>query len=206
MKRRIAAALVGSLGLLVSTTASAEPHTHDGFFMRLGLNFGPNMTSQTIDPGGLESDFSGLQIGSDLMLGGTPVPGLVLGGTLLWGRTADPTVESGGQSRTLDGSLILLGLGFFANYYFDPTQGLHAQAILGYGAIDFVSSSGASGGNDPSGAILGLGVGYDFWIGNQWSVGPFGRVLYSNMSVEEGGVTAKVTQLYPSIGVAFTLH
>jgi hypothetical protein len=54
--------------------------------------------------------------------------------------------------------------------------------------------------------VVGAGVGYDFWIGDEWSIGPFGRFLFASMGAEGGGVTTKDTFLYPSLGVAITLH
>ena len=200
-KRTIALA-----SILVTTSlagvAQAEDETHDGFFLRLGLNFGPLIGSLEPEVGVGEADYSGLTIGSDLLLGGTLADGFVLGGALITGSTSDPTIKVGDLEGEGDGNLILAGLGVFANYYFDPTQGGHLQAILGFAAVDFVSSSGTSGGNDPTGVMLGFGGGYDFWIGGEWSIGPFARVLYAPTSADG----YKFTYLYPSIGVVFTYH
>ena len=207
------ACLVAGSFIAVSLTAAvaqAEPETHDGFFLRLGANVGPGSVSETIEVGGTEgpeASFSGLTFGFDLMLGGTPAPGLVIGGALLTTTTSDPSFEQGSVKGTADGTLLMAGVAAFANYYFDPTQGLHGQLILGYGAVDFVRPNGASGGgNDPTGLLAGLGVGYDFWLGGEWSVGPFARVLYGSMGASAGSASSSVTYLYPSIGAAFTLH
>ena len=182
---------------------------HDGFFLRLGLNLGYNTLTETREFNGQDlgdASIRGVAGGFDLLLGGTPAPGLVIGGALIQAYSSDPTVEINDVESEADGTLLLIGAAFFANYYFDPKEGLHAQALIGYGALDFVNSEGQSGGNDPTGLILGAGVGYDFWIGDQWSVGPFGRVLYAKMSVDAGGASASQSYLFPSIGAAFTLH
>ncbi len=102
--------------------------------------------------------------------------------------------------------MIFAAMALFVNYYFDPGEGLHLQALAGFSAIDFVSDEGASGGNDPTGFVVGAGVGYDFWIGDEWSIGPFGRFLFASMGAEGGGATTNDTFLYPSLGVAITLH
>ena len=192
--------------------AEEGAHTHDGFFLRLGLNAGYSSVSQSIEAGGQEAEgptLSGFPSwGFDLYLGGTPVDGLVLGGMLTTVTTSSPTrgAYGGFPEAELDGTMLLAGVAFFANYYFDPSAGLHLQALLGYAAVDFVDAEGQSGGNDPSGPMLGFGVGYDFWIGDEWSIGPFGRLLYAPTSVEVLGATAKANYVYPSIGAAFTYH
>lgn len=153
-----------------------------------------------------EADYSGFHGGTDLMFGGSPVKGLAIGGALILGRTTDPKVKVGAIEGTADGDLLFAGVGLFADYYLDPHKGLHFQGMIGFSAADFVASNGTSGGNDPTGTFFGIGAGYDFWIGDEWSIGPFARVLYAPMSAEAGGLTNKVTYLYPSIGLALTLH
>lgn len=212
MSKRIAliVGIIAASSATASWAQASEPETHDGFFLRMGLNVGPLGVTEKYELNGQESpnesEFSGMTSGFDLLIGGTPATGFALGGALIVTNTSDPTVKIGGVEGTADGSLILGGIGVFANYYLDPTAGLHFQGLLGYGSLDYVRSDGASGTNDPSGAFLGLGVGYDFWIGDEWSVGPFGRVLYGSFTSEVTGAKATDTYLYPSIGVAFTLH
>jgi opacity protein-like surface antigen len=183
--------------------------THDGFYFRIGPNFGPLIGTAKIEAAGLsggESDYSGFTYGGDLMFGGTPAPGLVIGGTILWASTKDPTVKAGGAEGTADGTLIMAATALFANYYLDPTQGLFFQGLAGFAVVDFVTAGGQSSGDDPTGFVFGAGAGYDFWIGDEWSVGPLARVVYAPTSSESGGVTSKFNYLFPSIGVGFTLH
>jgi outer membrane autotransporter protein len=183
--------------------------SHDGFFFRLGLNVGPLITSTSLDPAPANAEdvkYSGLHLGSDLMFGGTPAKGLVIGGFAMYNQTSDPTVKQGSAELNADGTLFFLGLGAFANYYLDPKSGLHFQALFGFSGIDFVSASGSSGGNDPVGFMLGVGAGYDFFFANEWSVGPFARLIYSSMSADAGAGSLKASYLYPSLGVAITLH
>lgn len=211
-----------AMGVFFSTGASAQAaapgaaavpeggaNTHDGFYFRIGLNFGPLITTATPEVNGQEGEdikYSGLHIGSDLMFGGTPVPGLAIGGALVSGFTTDPTVKQGSVEGKADGTMIFSGIAAFGDYYFDPHGGGHAMLLLGFAAADFVSSSGSSGGNDPTGPMVGIGGGYDFWIGNEWSVGPFARVIYAPLSAKEDPVKVKYSYLYPSIGVSFVLH
>lgn len=219
MKRNGLSIGLFAMGLFFSTGASAQAaapppetagaHTHDGFYFRIGLNFGPLMTTATPEVNGqegTESKYSGLHTGTDLMFGGTPVPGLAIGGALITGFTSDPTVKTGDLEGKADGTMIFSGIAAFGDYYFDPHGGGHAMLLLGFATADFVSDEGNSGGKDPTGPMVGIGGGYDFWIGNEWSVGPFARILYAPLSVEEDPVKIKYSYLYPSIGVSFVLH
>ena len=181
---------------------SPGARTHDGFFFRIGVNFGLGSLSSDSTTFGDES-ISGFTSGTDFLFGGTPVPGLVIGGGLVSTIAPGPKYELRDQEIELDGTLYMFGLMGFVNYYIDPHEGFHLQAFAGYGALDFVTDAGQSGGNDPHGPFFGGGLGYDFWISDQWSIGPFARVLYGTMSSEGAD---SVSYLYPSIGVAFTLH
>jgi len=204
-----AAAMVFAAG-----SAKADPRTHDGFFLRLGLNLGPAFVTESYEvngqSGGEDLKISGFSTGFDVLLGGTPVPGLVIGGGLLGVATSNPTLKQGDVEVEADGTMLLAGAAAFVNYHFDPTQGFNLQGLVGYGALDYVDSDGGSGGNDPTGILFGIGAGYDFWISDEWSIGPFGRVLMGSLSSEAsaGGFTAEASEfyLYPNLGVAFTLH
>ncbi|MBK7578974.1 MAG: autotransporter domain-containing protein [Myxococcales bacterium] len=184
-------------------TESGGAHTHDGFFFRIGLNGGPLMMSADT---ATETKFSGFHSGFDLMFGGSPIKGLAIGGALIAGRTSDPTIEAGSLKGTANGTLLFAGVGLFGDFYLNPKEGLHFLGMVGFGTVDFVNNNGNSGGNDPSGTMLAIGAGYDFWVANEWSIGPFGRILYSSMSQDAGGASVKYSYLYPSIGIAFTLH
>ncbi|MEZ4371826.1 MAG: autotransporter domain-containing protein [Polyangiaceae bacterium] len=185
--------------------AESAPETHDGFFFRIGPTFGPLTVTGKADGGGPEATIGGFSVGSELLLGGSPANGLVLGGGLLYSQVGDPTVDNGVTPEfTADGTMFITSLDFFAQYYFDPTQGGHVQLMIGYGGIDFVDSDGGSGGNDPVGVNLGIGGGYDFWIGNEWSVGPFLRIQYASMKPSEGDYS--YSYLFPTLGATFTYH
>ena len=203
----VVAGVVSSTHLAQAQPAPVEAaapgaRTHDGFFFRIGLNFGVGSLSNDVTSFGEES-ISGFALGNDFLFGGTPVPGLVIGGGLMSTYGPKPKYELAGVERELDGTLYMFGLAGFVQYYIDPHEGFHIQAFAGYGALDFVTDAGQSGGNDPHGPFFGGGLGYDFWVGDQWSIGPFGRVLYGTMSAEGSD---SVSYLYPSIGAAFTLH
>jgi hypothetical protein len=180
--------------------------THDGFFMRLGLDFGPLILSAKADVGGSEIKYSGAHVGFDLMFGGSPVEGLAIGGALMVNQTRDPKIDLGGTSVDSKGTLYVSGVGVFGDFYPDPHGGLNIQALVGYSAVSFTDDNGNSSNNDPTGLLLGAGVGYDFWVADEWSIGPIARVLYGNMKYEAFGAKVTYSYVYPSIGVGFTLH
>lgn len=173
-----------------------------GLFLRFGANAGLLAASTDTQP---DTSYSGLQLGLDGMVGLPIMPTLIVGGALVIGRTAAPKAELGGQSSTLDGvSLYFYGLAGFVNYYFAPDDGLHLQGLVGYSKLHFASDRGNVGTGDPTGPFLGLGVGYDFPVAANWSVGPFGRLLWASMSKEH--TNGRLTYLYPSVGVAVTMR
>jgi len=162
--------------------AAPDPtaHRHDGFYLRLGLGGGFMASRLEPSDGTLSASGGGLAI--EFALGGTVADGLVIGGGLYasttgavkWkGDSLGSGSVSGGQ-----GSLGLLGV--LVDYYPDPKEGFHVQGALGIGTLSFdqdkhsgVPSEKWTGGG--GGAMLG--VGYEFWVGSQWSIGGIARVL-----------------------------
>lgn len=205
MTRRLLA-LSGALGALLAATqpAVAAPKTHDGFYLRLEPNFGPVTVTESF--GNVESELSGFGSGAHVQLGGTPVRGLVIGGTLFGTSVPDPEIKVGSLTGTADGNMLLAGVGVFGNYYFDPAGGGHVQLVLGLAALDYVDENGSSGGSDPTGTVVGLGGGYEFWVSDEWSIGPFGRIDFGSLSAESGGATIDYSYFQPTLGATFTLH
>ena len=183
-------------------SAKAEPRTHDGFYLQLDVGLGYLSTTADTGAAGLgEVTYSGVTIPSALFLGGTVGP-VVIGGGLFGDYAFSPSVEFGGQSQELeDVSLTLLGAGIFADFYPDPHGGLHVQPFLGYGALE-ASSNGNSGGSDPTGPVFAIGVGYDFWVADEWSIGVMGRFAYAALSLED----TSYNTIAPAVLATFTYH
>ncbi len=98
----------------------------------------------------------------------------------------------------------------FIGWYPDPTSGLHGELAIGlalgaigdfeeYGEFEYRVS-------DYEGAGWGvvLGGGYDFWVGEQWSLGLFGRVSYARLGMSEG--TNTLIAWSPAFGASATFH
>src|SRR5262245_19450478 len=113
-------ALVSSLWLAGSShRADAEPRTHDGFYMQVTGGPGYYNVSAAND-----QSISGMTLPNfGLMLGGTVLPGLVVGGGLFNDYSAGAKVTMGSYSIDIPGAQMLLALGAFGDYYFDPKKG-----------------------------------------------------------------------------------
>ncbi|HEY6557979.1 MAG TPA: hypothetical protein VI072_11930 [Polyangiaceae bacterium] len=179
--------------------ASADPRTHDGFYLH--LNAGLGYLSTTAELAGNEATYSGVSLPSALMLGGTVGP-VAIGGGLFGDYAFSPSGESDGMSSDLgDVSMTLVGIGVFADYYVDPHGGLHFQPFVGWGGLEF-SVDGDSGGSDPTGLVLALGAGYDWWVADEWSIGVMGRIAYAPLSLND----VSFTTIAPAVLATFTYH
>jgi hypothetical protein len=204
---------LGLLGLaaslFVSSQAAAQsaPHEHDGLYARLGAGVPFAFGSAKYDAGGPEADISGVGFATELALGGTLAPGLVLGGGLYQMILPSPKYEVDGEETTL-GAHHAGTLGPFVDYYFDPNQGFHAQAALLLSFLVIDEKDGGSEGASGGGFGAMLGAGYEFWIGDQWSVGPLFRFTYGRVTVKgnDTDVEQNVTLMAPALLAAFTYH
>lgn len=99
-------------------------------------------------------------IGFEMSWGGTPAAGLAIGG--------------GFMGTGFDSRLGLVWYFGFADYYPDPTQGLHFQGV---GAFTIASDAGSL-----AGPTVAAGVGYEGWVAKQSSMGAIVRVGYTWLS------------------------
>lgn len=135
----------------------------------------------------------------EISLGGTIASGFVLGGGIAGGPYQGVATPTG---KSVD----LFMIGPFVDWYFDPKGGLHAQAMLAIGDLD-------RGEKRSWGGIAGsIGVGHEWWIGQQWSCGILGRVdVYSlsdgNYSGDSTSPPApKIHIVAPGLLLTFTMH
>ncbi len=197
-------ALIGTASLCAAlgftSEAKAEPQTHDGFYLQLGAGLGYMSSSAEIDP--YKVTYSGVTIPTALMIGGTVGP-VVIGGGFFGDYAPSPSAEiDGGPSVDLeDVTLTLIGIGLFADIYPNPHEGLHFQPFFGWGGLD-ASYQGNDGGSDPTGMVLGIGAGYDFWVGNEWSIGPMFRFAYAPLKLND----VSYNTIAPVLMATFTYH
>lgn len=160
MKRAL---LLTALSLLPSTAKADDSElAHEGLYIRASGGYGGTLSTVQKTDGSGTALARGGGGAFQLMIGGTPYEGLVVG--------VVGAMPHGGSVKTGDGgagglSLSLLGL--FGDYYPDATAGLHFGAAAGYGIANY------SGGLEPavSRGVGGLAfVGYDLWFADNWSL------------------------------------
>jgi hypothetical protein len=192
--------LAGATLLAVQTfsgEAKADPHTHDGFYLHFDMGFG--YLSSSVDVLGTTLTYSGVTFPSSLLLGGTVGP-VAFGGGFFTDYAPSPSVSAeGGSSFTPDDAdLYLAGIGMFADIYPNPKEGLHILPFVGFAALEATSNGDASG-SDPTGLVLSVGVGYDFWVSANWSAGVMGRFAYAPLSMNNFDYTTIAPALLGTI-------
>lgn len=190
-------ALLMSLALGVEARADSQPRTHDGGHIQITGGFGYYSTG-----GDSPQAFSGTTVPTSFFFGGT-IGKLAVGGGLLLDYAPSPTYEFNDvEQPDVISSQFILGLGPYADYYFNPRDGgWHVQAFLGWGGLE-TSFNGNVGGSDPTGLVTHVGVGYDWWVSDEWSAGMLGRILYAPVSLN--GVS--YTTVEPAVLASLTWH
>jgi hypothetical protein len=177
-------------------------YLHDGFYLRFALGGGGFTAKGGLEPASTYGDYkiSGGGVGMDLAIGGSPVPGLTIGGEYLFQQAVKPTVEAGNVSVTSPNNLNFGLIGPFIDWYPDPEGGFHFGGTLGLAFLGVSNQDGSTSTNSDgsTNTITGgggaLGVGYDFWVGRQLSLGILGKFFGGSMSKDHGaGITEKYT-------------
>lgn len=144
---------------------------HDGFYARLNLGF--NLGSAFVQTDSLSNPnytVGGGSIAIDLLLGGTPSPGLVIGGGLLMQGTVTEDVEIDGGRSSPSGSSTLTLIGPFVDGFPTPNKGLHFGGLVGLASARTTRQDNIDE-FDGGGAGLAVWLGHDFWVGDEWSLG-----------------------------------
>jgi hypothetical protein len=191
-------------------------YIHDGFYLSFGLGLG--LASGSAEPSdgvlaGETLEVSGLGVLTQLAIGGTVAPGLVIGGGLYGASIPSPeySAEVGGVSFDDEGEASAVSqIGPFVAYYFSPGSGGHLfgapvfSVVTGGEAKEYSSEIPETSG---TGFGLVLGGGYEFWVGEQWSIGVIGRLQYvsADMEDDEGDETEFSGTVFGAL-VTATLH
>jgi hypothetical protein len=142
---------------------------HDGFYLRVAGGLGYLDTKA--DASGFDYSIRGFAVGFDLMLGGTPVPGLTLGGSYSYVQAPAPAVEANGSSFDPDINFSVWTLGPFVDFYPDPKGGFHAGGNFGFTVASAADNDGDADPTVATGFGGGLFTGYDVWVTGQGSLG-----------------------------------
>jgi hypothetical protein len=179
----------------------AGVHQHDGFYLRMGLGGGYASFDGSVV--GIDTSIKGGGGAMELLLGGTPAPGFVIGGGFIFTSLNKPKVKVGNLEADATNNLSFGMIGVFADYYIDPTAGFHIQGMLGYANAQ-PETNGSN--NSVAGPGFFLGAGYDFWVGDQWSIGPNARFVYASVKNTNSDIDEKYSVTGFQILFSATLH
>ncbi len=178
----------------LSTAPVAPPvqrtyHFHEGFYLRASLGFGDYRASYN-DGHRQNLDFSehGGSMAIDLLIGGSPSPGVSVGGGLLLEPLFGPNYErDGGRGLGSHGGFATL-VGPFIDGFPDPTKGWHLGALVGLAAQSFQNVNATDSDSHTAGGVGGAAwFGYDFWVGSEFAIGPQARFMGMRTSDTKSG-------------------
>jgi hypothetical protein len=161
---------------------------HDGFYLRLSVGGGTMGTSGTFDPDdGSSFDTRGGCVSFDIAVGGSPVPGLVIGGNYAFQEAFKPRLTLSSSSfsteRDADVNTVFGLVGPFVDWFPDPRSGFHVGGTLGFAVLTIADENGnVDNGVSERGFGGALRVGYDFWVDSQWSLGVVGQFVGGRVS------------------------
>jgi hypothetical protein len=186
-------------------TQPSDAYRHDGFYFRL-MNETQYFAVLGEGPDGSAS-VKGLGSGGTLALGGTPLPGLVIGG-MMNATTLRGNFKGRPEGPETDASVSRVMFGAFADWFPDPYDGWHVGAALGFAAVTLTDSSL----DDAVGAAFSAKLfgGYDWWIGPQWTLGlaaVFSATPSTSLVVDDGDKSGyRFHTLSAGIAGSLTLH
>lgn len=178
---------------------------HDGLFLRAGIGYARLL--HRVSSYGESWDFRANGVSMDILVGGTPAPGLVLGGGLVMSAFESPTMSNqypyGWWGSDVTANLVApVG---FVQYYFDPKLGWNVQGMVGYGTLDYSDAYGSLG-TTAEGVLVALGGGWEGFVTDQWSLGGLFRISYSNLHDTVYGISETHSIWTPTFQFVGTYH
>jgi len=172
--------------------ASSGAHLHDRFYLRFGVGSGyahDQLRSEYIIFS-YEGEAQGASVVGELSAGWSLKPGLIVGGGIYFEQVADPKITVEGQDVSDDvsvGTLVLVGP--MIEWYPNAKGGFHLGGAVGGARINVKDESGQTKDNSPVGGGGMFGIGYDFWVADEWSVGVAGRFTGARMEDSDANIT-----------------
>jgi hypothetical protein len=178
---RASLAVIFVFAAVTSARAESQPKTHDGFHFQLAGGLGFYSVSGAAPA---NQDFSGMTFPGSLLIGGTLFGHMAFGAGMILDYAPGPTYEWNGTEVTdTISSQMIMGFGLYGDYYLDAQKnGLHLQVFGGWGGLE-TSFQGNVGGSDPTGLVASAGLGYEWWLTEEWSGGLMARVVYAPLDL-----------------------
>jgi len=202
---------------VIATPAAVPPcpgeeggaYRHDGFFLRSApgiAGFWAIVSGWAGQPN--RTGVRGVGQSSSLELGGTAASGLVLGGSV-WTARFDPVfVEGGKRVSSHDDSVKLtqLRVGPFLDFYPSPERGFHASAAVSL-VVEFESDTQGDAIKPVwYGPSLATGVGYEWFIARELSLGILARFAFGSLLRSAPNTTEHLTFVAPELALTATFH
>lgn len=164
-------------------------HMHDGFYLRASVGIGSlSATVDDKDASGDDLHGGGGSLHLNLMIGGSPAPGLAVGGALLGEATASVDFDRDGR-HAFDRPMSLLIVGPFVDGFPRPNRGWHFGGTLGLARLSLGSTS-IDERRDTNGIGGAFWLGNDFWVAPDWSVGPLLKFTGALTRANDPDITA----------------
>jgi hypothetical protein len=198
-----AAAALATVSLAAGAARAGESHVHDGFQFRgtVGLGFMSDSESDDTTVHGGAGAF-------ELYFGGMPIRGLAIGGFVSGAVAPGPSLSADGVSVSDSNStLTLFTVGPYIDWYPHAHEGFHLLGTLGYANLKASYDDGnLSASNSAGGFTLGGGIGYDWWVSRDWSLGILGRFTYAQTSRSIEGVSFTQNTVVPAVLFSFSFN
>jgi hypothetical protein len=141
-------------------------HVHDGFYFRANIGLGAYGVRYDDDV-----NAGGASLAFDLMIGGSPGKGFVVGGALLSDFNRNLTLRQDDRDLGAEVAVATGLVGPFVDGFPNPKGGWHLGGMIGLATIrteDFPENGKARTDSGVGGAVFG---GYDAWVGDEFAVG-----------------------------------
>jgi hypothetical protein len=182
--------------------AESDPsaRTHDGFYLRLSLGGGALHAKFRGGETAPDSKGGGGAVMLDVLIGGTPATGLVVGGGYQFDMAQHADYEFGSNYTGSGGNVIRGVIGPFVEWFPDRHGGFSTGLLAGYTVLALQTPTIRILGTELGGNLntLGIGgnlwVGYAHWISKQWSLGLVARGgIASTKNTEDSTQTGSAT-------------
>ena len=143
-----------------------------------------------------------------MSFGATPWPGVVVGG-VVWTSRIDPVFVEDGETVSPDDDSIkitMLRLGPFVDFYPDPAGGFHALVEAAFTAQIETDAKGNPIEPAATGAALSFGAGYEWFLMDELSIGPFARLSIGNVVRSPPEGSQHFLWIIPELAVSATYH
>lgn len=149
-------------------------HTHDGFFLRLGVGFGYAVTSSTYK--GMEFKIDGVATFPYIGIGASVTENFQLSFDIFGAGIMEPTFEVEGKSASEStADVYMSGGGLGACYYFMPSN-LFLGGAFGFSRMQ-LEVQGRKFETD-TGFQSQVYLGKEWWVSDNWGLGVMGQYIF----------------------------